>query len=469
MNPQDWLNRWQTLEVAIQSVRDTIPEAEKQTPWQITIDTMLGSLHGFAEKQFNFFFNGFVQKTPYLATSPAYPAAYALRLTIDQIEYDLSVLRRARDQRLSGLNAAKELHTLRLADRLTYRALQPMFRLFLDKGRGKELRFLENTTALTYFKKSMSVRVIPYAPVAVVGIPQTCTDPDKNPQDFLAIPHEAGHYVFWHAQHDKVPLRSLIQMALPPEPAWRQAWLEEIFSDVYGCLVAGPAIARDFQDLMMDNKELFEDDGEHPIGALRPYVYSDTMRELHDRFGDFPSAPDKLDDRWKALLKTRVPGDSFIPKVGENTAVTITDARLLIREAIVIILDHLQPVLAVLAASRWTLEEHANHPDEIETALYEIFKTSVLEKLSDEDNPPLLITASALEAMSTTHSGCREAAEIENVIIVNDSPSQAYWLELFADVLSEKGLQLPPSVWDNMLVNGGWAAGGPEGSGTPPN
>ena len=57
-------------------------------------------------------------------------------------------------------------------------------------------------------------------------------------------------------------------------------WQEEIFADIYGCLVAGPAIAKSFQDLLFDNYTLTESDGVHPIPLIRPYIYAKVLETI---------------------------------------------------------------------------------------------------------------------------------------------------------------------------------------------
>jgi hypothetical protein len=89
-------------------------------------------------------------------------------------------------------------------------------------------------------------------------------------------------------------LRGCLQILINPQ-LWRQQledlqvlwffrWIEEIFADVYGCLIAGPLIALDFQDLQLTvSKEQFtKDDGEHPAPVLRPYIYTRVLERLEE-------------------------------------------------------------------------------------------------------------------------------------------------------------------------------------------
>lgn len=192
-----------------------------------------------------------------------YPVEYAFCVLLDQIACDLDVIQRAIGQRqVEWLQP-----TLDRADKYAFHILQ----------RAKDWNLLPcETTAITYFQKSHSVRVIPYAPVALVGIPFSCTRFDP---DMMAVPHEIGHYVFWHGRKllsgSSKPLRNDLDSHILQEPGWLYRWVEEIFADVYGCWASHPFIALDFQDLQQECSSYYfvRDDRVHPAPILRPYIY----------------------------------------------------------------------------------------------------------------------------------------------------------------------------------------------------
>ena len=68
----------------------------------------------------------------------------------------------------------------------------------------------------------------------------------------------------------------------PNWPEWLAAWEEEIFADVYAALVAGPVAGLSVQAMLMDGlpAALTSDDGDHPLGALRPAAYTAALRKL---------------------------------------------------------------------------------------------------------------------------------------------------------------------------------------------
>ena len=201
---------------------------------------------------------------------------------------------RAAHYRLTtALRDARE--TLDKADILAYTALKPAIKANL----------LPDMTVVTYFQKSVSVHIMPYAPVALIGIPFSAID---NPCDLLAIPHEVGHYVYRHGifqdqAHKGSRFEAVLRNQLAGRPQWLLNWVEEIFADVYGCLVAGPVIALSFQDLQAEYAlpDFISEDGEHPTPALRPNVYHHALK--HGNLCTEATAA--LESHWAQYLATR--------------------------------------------------------------------------------------------------------------------------------------------------------------------
>lgn len=451
LDPPTWGNRWSALAQAVQDVIDSFPVklANKKEDWQVTLESTLHCLQAFGEKQFNFFQNGFKQGG-WLVDSPRYKAEYALRNTLDQIAFDLSVLQRARNQRLETINRGTESpfflgpDVLALADKLAHKALEPAITAGL----------LQDTAVITYFQKSSHVRVVPYAPVALIGIPYTCIDVENNARDFLSIPHEVGHYLYWHGKLNGTRLNALLRSIISNEPLWRTNWLEEIFADVYGCLVAGPVLAHDFQEVLFDNLNLFEDDGEHPVAAIRPYLYTDTLRALKsDTQQDlFPNAPTKLDQKWENLRQFREEKESFKPKRGSSgNEVLLDSTREPIKEAISAVLTVLQAAVPQKEDDLWSND--AIDPDAYP---YQDFKTAVLNKLAKA--PPKLL--------ATKDQAVLEAPKQPGEVLWHTGDSSVEWFELFNSA-QRNGLKLLPETWNTLLEGGGWAAGGPDTDDSP--
>jgi len=451
MEPAIWQSRWQALD---NTIADALkPLQDRSEGWAITVRSTLECLRAFGEKQFRFFYDGFKESN--LVDSPKYKAEYALRQTLDQIAYDLSVLQRAHSQRLPELSSRRERDTLELADLLAYRALKPAI----------EAGMLYETAVITYFQKATYVRIVPYAPVAMIGIPYTCTgifDANGNfisdlkleevthtARDFLAIAHEAGHHLFWHGQQGK--LRARLRSKLPTEPAYRQGWLEEIFADVYGAVVAGPILALDFQELLFDNVNLMADDGRHPVDVLRPFIYTETLRQI-TRQGVANDVPQKLDELWQDLMNERDKRDYFMPNGSQpHLSVSLKDARTTVEETIKLILEEIEPALSIAQDGRWSADD--NPPN---SAAYETFKQA---KLEPDDQ------YKTFEAVATLIG---DEVEVEgNTLKWETGKPLVKWFQ-FLEGAKDIKLTLLPETWNTLLEGGGWAAGGPEGSTVPP-
>ena len=251
-----------------------------------TFSCLYTRLRSFAGNLVDLFLDAFDTKQNYdLLPSQDYPPDYVLSVLMHQIATDISVIQRAMNQRLSGTWGMRD--ALQKADRLAFDALKPAMSLLP-----------ENTTVLTYFQKSPNIRLIPYADVALIGLPVSCLE---VPQDYLAILHEVGHFVFWKAsglRETESTLHAELKVDLPQTRSWCYRWGEELFADIYGCIVGGPVIAQDFQDyqLRASMPEFTEDDGEHPPSVLRPIVYNKVLSQR------FPVWAGMLESRWEALI-----------------------------------------------------------------------------------------------------------------------------------------------------------------------
>lgn len=283
MNYQEiWERRWDALRQNMDdywSDSSPAPTGQQDGSRLETLRDITRCLRIFAERQFRFFYDGFSSSS--LERSKEYPPEHALYVTLDQIAHDFDVIQRAIWQRSSGSDKTHE--TLVTADKLAWLSLQPAIEAGLVQ---------EGSTVFTYFQKSPSIRVIPYAPVAFIGIPFTCTD---VPEDYLAIPHEVGHYIFQHGQVGKTSIQASLNH-VPKGSSWCSRWIEEIFADVYGCLIGGPVIALDFQDIQLTSslEQFTRDDGEHPTPVLRPSIYT---KATGKRFT--PQWGRKLDKHWQ--------------------------------------------------------------------------------------------------------------------------------------------------------------------------
>lgn len=325
-----YYERWQALDRLIDASTQSYEDIE--FPRKSTIQYLLKSLRAFAAGQFQFFYYGLdhdnpkrSKQDPLLELSPEFPAEDVLTGILEQIEHDLALIQRAAGQRISGDEDFQR--TLANADKLAWMAVKPA----LDYAMIEEA-----TTVLTYFEKSPEFYRIPYAQVALIALPFTCTA-NNNHQDYLAIPHEVGHYVFRHKTGDAAQKLLQIPSSFKQSPQADQDWIkaifEETFADVYGCLIAGPVIALDMQDVSLANSQtdFREGDGRHPNPVLRPVIYClvlespDTQKLSID---NWQPIAEKLSKQWQARLDQRQVS-TFVIKTGcqdsQNQVVTATE------------------------------------------------------------------------------------------------------------------------------------------------
>ncbi|MCP4423747.1 MAG: hypothetical protein GY803_04570 [Chloroflexi bacterium] len=409
-----WPDRWGALKRLLDQLL-----ADLSDP---TSHALVACLDAFGESQYQFFYDGF--QNGKLLPSAQYPAEYVLRTTLDQVAYDIAVIQRAVQQR-----GGSEKATLDKADQLAQLALN----LAIDSG------LLEETAVLAYFNKSSLIRTIPYAPLALVAVPYTSIAVSR---DFLATPHEVGHYVYRHGDGVMADLRDL----LPLQSDWLCRWQEEIFADVYGCLVAGPVIGLDFQDILFDHslEQFMSDDGEHPIEAIRPYIYTQVLREL-----GFTDAANALDERWLEMLAARNNPESFIPW-GDFNPVSLAEARVKLEAFTLQILNYLTDTREVAPKDYWSKDLPANEDVE---SLYEQFDTWVKD-LPAVTVPPL--------GEDGDEVGVVENSELTNKRHKGDTQT---WIDALKQQDSYK---LPPEVWEPVLSSEGWTVAGP-GQTWPPD
>lgn len=327
--------RWESLQKSMEATLVDLGNANA-FPQKETVTSLLKALKAFAGTQFDFFYKGFYETTdngvtslPFLETSKAFLPEYVIRTTLFQVEYDLSVIKQVISQR-TGSQHEKEV--LKKADVLAYEAIKPA----IENG------IVGETAVVTYFNKVADVRVIPYAPIALIGLPYSAIDefqpqaqpqaagaaapappnPNENIRDFLAIPHEIGHYVYWHGHLDRSRLAIALSNRLQKLADWIENWLEEIVADVYGAMIVGPAMILNFQELQTNfykPSEFTKDDGHHPIPALRPYIYSYTLSKI--AYGGTPAFEtiiDNLDKQWKNWLEQYGIPKTFTTKAADD-------------------------------------------------------------------------------------------------------------------------------------------------------
>jgi hypothetical protein len=314
----------------------------------------LHCLAAFATKQFHLFEKGFTGGM--LQPDAAMPAEYVLEATARQVGFDIDVMLRSMGQREPGISTAAMRETLDLADKLAADALAGAVRS----------RLIEETAVLTYFQKTPTIRLLPYVPLALIGIDLTAI---HDRAQLLAIAHEVGHHVYRQltTNYTVEPQKKAEKRALvaPAQfPAWLTAWAEEVFADIYSVLVAGPVAGVSIQAMLMGELPgvLLQDDADHPLPALRPEIAVAVLRKLASEGkhgGGRLAQAAALQQQWQAYLKLRNVGDAFTP-AGGGQSIPLAAAHAQLEAYVGYWLDGL---LAPLArddkAARWSSAETA--------------------------------------------------------------------------------------------------------------
>ena len=458
---QVWEERWRGMHESMQYWLEMANKGEQHFERQETLMSLLASLQAFGKSQMDFFLDGLEEKSKYrLEPSAYYPWEYVFRTTVDQIGFDLDVLLRAAQQRMASLMPSGLLETLDLADRLAYQALKPA----LDHG-----LIDHDTTVVTYFQKSVNVRLVPYAPVVMIGIPFSAM---QSRRELLAIPHEVGHYVFRDGRirsgrFADSRFSAALHSRFARQPVWFNGWLEEIFADVYGCLIAGPVVALSFMEMVTDDPvdEFTVLDGEHPAAAVRPQVYFSTLR----RMKGFDQALKQLTDVWQALFVERGdPKDLQLPGVAHRVAIDETIAEM---DSKVIETILQEQFLGALLPT----QDHCAHPlwsTELQDGqevndLHHSFAAYIAAMTPpDSSLPELRRSAPAkmriVKGKPETHD---TAKGVEQRI-----GTTGLWIDAIkemANLTAQQGdpvLAVPEEIWTLLLDAGGWATEGPGGT-----
>lgn len=456
-----WQTRWQGMHESMEHWLHAADAGQQRFERQDTLLSLLASLQAFGKSQMEFFLQGLEEKSNYrLEPSARYPWEYVFRTTVDQIGFDMDVLLRAAQQRMSSLMSKKLLATLDLADRLGYLALQPAF----DHG-----LIDRRTTVVTYFQKTVNVRLTPYAPVALIGIPFSAVD---CPRDLLAIPHEVGHFVFRegrirNGRFAESRFSTALYSRFAFQPAWFNDWLEEIFADVYGCLVAGPAIALSFMELVTDDPvdDFVEQDHEHPAAAVRPQSYFSTLR----RMGKYDIALQKLEEQWQALFEERgAPAELYLPDEKEplpiDEIVADMDGKVVEMLLQGQFLGGLLPEQDGAAHSLWSKELQADEPLEALYTSYKAFIETVTPQstpipgLRRRPNAQMQLVMPGREANGSSDDGTVQHLGATGLLIDAIKASATAAAERNDPVYA-----VPPDIWSVILDAGGWAVEGPGG------
>ena len=243
-----------------------------------------------------------------------YSETILLNRALDVALQEWDTLRHALEQRENP----RYQNTLTELDTLAIECLSPLFGV--DQ--------IQNGI-YTYIHKIFDIKRFAFSRTPLVGAPYEAL---HAPESWLAIPHEAGHYIFWNGTSTFAEFNQFyinLQNALlgAVENALRSrieggyfrrrgqifqiwlSWLNEIFADIFGTLVAGPAYAWSIQSRIrarFNVRDLYHSHEEptHPDPFIRPFFHINTLREMAKASkGDFAyklnEEAERLDRSWK--------------------------------------------------------------------------------------------------------------------------------------------------------------------------
>lgn len=312
----------------------------------------LTHLQKAGEEIFHFFSYGYAGDQGYtLEEDSEYSFHYVFKRIVTQISHDLFVYQTALEQRhISSIMASKPpfrigqkaidtgqaaiIKTLAVAD------------LLADDAKNIMSAYLpanEDTRVLSYLNKSPNVRTVPYAPIALIGIPFSSFS-RFDPRDLLAIPHEFAHYLYWYGREpianqndsERRFLRNILEDKFEEwlaesnesnesnniEQTWIVQCAEELFADVVSCFIGGPVVALSIQDLMLGKRynEFYTSSGHYPTPALRPYIHIEVLKCL----GQNALAVQLLEERWNKHLQCRKMSTAERFNISDNDQQLIT-------------------------------------------------------------------------------------------------------------------------------------------------
>lgn len=457
---QYWERRWGALDRELEFLSNSVDPA--RDPAFKYYSRFIGQLKDFANKQFHFFYHGFgggqaAERKGWqtLETSLTHPPEHVLRKILDQAAYDFTIARLAVAQRLAS--SPEALETLTLAGRLATEYVALVQGRFIP-GRVQ---------VITYFQRGTSIRVIPYADVALIGVPPTAAV-SEGWRELLAVGHEVGHFVYQNGFIDGERLPSVLSHLNRRRPAYIRRWQEEIFADVFGALVTGhPAVFFSARDMIADNSppEAVVDDGVHPIDALRLHVY----QAVSDWLGAIPAGtPDDFHG----------PFDYFVTSdmLGESKEVPLNQAATVLKEVAMEMCDFLHNDVRSDMKSAW------------KTALVRQLKaalgggfffgdptgtagTGAVRLATRRRDSYVGFATAARDLLRTDRAGAGGNVLGIFADLLAGPPRTRRWFETYRDRYTaqpDNGLPMPPAAWEVIYFADGWTGGDSHGPETNP-
>ncbi|MDM8527066.1 hypothetical protein QUF58_02535 [Anaerolineales bacterium HSG24] len=288
-------------------------------------------------KKFSGFSKGYIRLTEQMPPEIARPQ-FVLKRGIDKLLNEWSTISRACEQRIERAeNNGDSFQHGDLSDNL--KGARKKLQSYCERwnGEGTANPYLPLNEPVVYFEKVYRLSRSVYAPeIPIISIPLVDYDPDysynsSEPDEkqvrWTALAHEFGHHIFWNSLEleNMAQMRSdmrekvidalavsaergkaiigiqrihVSQKMVERTTLWGH-WLEEVFADVCGTLLDGPAYALSAQDIAAERvavvDDLIKDDHEHPAPYLRPLISIQVLEKM---------AQETDSDEFRVLLLT---------------------------------------------------------------------------------------------------------------------------------------------------------------------
>lgn len=242
------------------------------------------------------------------------PPLHLFRACFQQLATDYELVQQAIIQRRWNLHRDNQYYMseqalgLLVMDKLAIKAVAPFHELLPVDQQPVIISYLSEEThfrRLPYTDRLLLIGVsydrLPSA-ASVTDVETASPTPFDSAFELLAIPHEVGHYIYRYGTlTDGTTFPALSEQIARNNPYWR--WCEEIFADVYGCIVAGPLTALGMQALLasIDKERAWKDDEVHPTPALRIFILAEVLRVLEQLEARRASTTNR---RVKAMIDT---------------------------------------------------------------------------------------------------------------------------------------------------------------------
>ena len=247
------------------------------------------------------------------------PPGHQIRECFQQFTIDFEIVQSAIQQRRLYGSANEpgsgyaQAESLVITDKLALMALAPFQHLLPYTDSESQI------IPITYFSKKIHIRQLPYTDQFIlVGLTYDLAssirdEAEQRKQEsvpsfeLMAIPHEVGHFLYHHIHlADGATVASVSKEKFEDNPYYH--WCEELFADIYGCVIAGPFAVLGLQALLAtsDKERALLDNQEHPMAIFRPYFLSEMLRVLGkgkpDRYA-FAELAMYLDANWTAIVE----------------------------------------------------------------------------------------------------------------------------------------------------------------------